>query len=274
MSKQQESIGRTLLVALVMCLVCSVIVASAAVMLKPVQLTNKLLDKQRNILVIAGLIQPDASAQEVQRVFRERIQPRLVDLDSGRFVEGGKAETFDPLQAAKDPAQSSALSGADDIASIRRREHRTVVYQVEGPQKQLETLILPIRGYGLWSTLHGFIALKSDLNTVVGLGFYQHAETPGLGGEVDNPRWKALWPGKKVFSDDGSKTDIKIIKGSVDPSSPQAAHQVDGLAGATLTSKGVDNLLHFWLGPKGFGPFIANLRDSAQGSSQASTGGR
>ena len=258
MSKQQESIGRTLLVAFVMCLVCSVIVASAAVMLKPVQLTNSLLDKQRNILVIAGLIQPEASAQEVQRVFRE----------------DGKPETFDPLQAAKDPAQSSALSGEDDIASIRRREHRTVVYQVEGPQKQLETLILPIRGYGLWSTLHGFIALKSDLNTVVGLGFYQHAETPGLGGEVDNPRWKALWPGKKVFSDDGSKTDIKIIKGSVDPSSPQAAHQVDGLAGATLTSKGVDNLLHFWLGPKGFGPFIANLREGAQGSSQASTGGR
>jgi NADH:ubiquinone oxidoreductase, Na(+)-translocating, C subunit len=273
-SKQQESIGRTLLVAFVMCLVCSVIVASAAVMLKPVQLTNSLLDKQRNILVIAGLIQPEASAQEVQRVFRERIQPRLVDLDSGRFVEDGKPETFDPLQAAKDPAQSSALSGEDDIASIRRREHRTVVYQVEGPQKQLETLILPIRGYGLWSTLHGFIALKNDLNTVVGLGFYQHAETPGLGGEVDNPRWKALWPGKKVFSDDGSKADIRIIKGSVDPSSPQAAHQVDGLAGATLTSKGVDNLLHFWLGPKGFGPFIANLRDSAQGSSQASTGGR
>ena len=130
MSKQQESIGRTLLVAFVMCLVCSVIVASAAVMLKPVQLTNSLLDKQRNILVIAGLIQPEASAQEVQRVFRERIQPRLVDLDSGRFVEDGKPETFDPLQAAKDPAQSSALSGEDDIASIRRREHRTVVYQV------------------------------------------------------------------------------------------------------------------------------------------------
>ena len=192
MSKQQESIGRTLLVAFVMCLVCSVIVASAAVMLKPVQLTNSLLDKQRNILVIAGLIQPEASAQEVQRVFRERIQPRLVDLDSGRFVEDGKPETFDPLQAAKDPAQSSALSGEDDIASIRRREHRTVVYQVEGPQKQLETLILPIRGYGLWSTLHGFIALRNDLNTVVGLGFYQHAETPGLGGEGDNPRWKAL----------------------------------------------------------------------------------
>ena len=105
MSKQQESIGRTLLVAFVMCLVCSVIVASAAVMLKPVQLTNSLLDKQRNILVIAGLIQPEASAQEVQRVFRERIQPRLVDLDSGRFVEDGKPETFDPLQAAKDPAQ-------------------------------------------------------------------------------------------------------------------------------------------------------------------------
>ena len=94
---------------------------------------------------------------------------------------------------------------------------------------------------------------------VAGFGFYQHAETPGLGGEVDNPKWKGLWLGKTLFDAEG-KLAIRIIKGNVDAQSPQATHQVDGLAGATLTSKGVDNLLHFWLGQNGFGPFIANLR--------------
>ncbi|MDO5058229.1 MAG: Na(+)-translocating NADH-quinone reductase subunit C [Lautropia sp.] len=259
MSKQQESIGRTLLVALLVCLVCSVFVAGAAVSLKPTQLVNRQLDKQRNILMIAGLADENASASDVQRIFAERIKPKVVDLKDGRFSDAQDPATFDPLLAAKDPAQSAALPADQDIAAIRRREHQSVVYMVEGQDGQLETIILPVRGYGLWSTLHGFIALKNDYRTVVGFGFYQHAETPGLGGEVDNPRWKALWPGKQVY-DEGGKPAISIIKGNVDPGSPSAVHQVDGLAGATLTSKGVDNLLKFWLGPQGFGPFLAHLR--------------
>lgn len=257
MSKQQESIGRTLGVALAVCLVCSVVVAGAAVGLKPTQAVNQQLDKQRNILVIAGLAQADASASEVQRIFKERIKPRVVDLDTGRYVDDQNAATFDPLKAAKDPAQSKALPGSEDIASIKRRENQSVVYLVENDQG-LETLILPVRGYGLWSTLHGFAALKKDLKTVAGFGFYQHAETPGLGGEVDNPRWKALWPGKQMLDDNG-KPVLRIIKGSVDPNSANAKYQIDGIAGATLTSNGVNNLLQFWLGPKGFGPYLAHL---------------
>ena len=257
MSKQKESIGRTLTVALSVCLVCSVVVAGAAVGLKPTQIVNQQLDKQRNILVIGGLADANASAADVQRIFKEKIKARVVDLNTGRFVDDQNAATFDPLAAAKDPAQSKVLTGAEDIASIKRRENRSVVYMVEN-DKELETLILPVRGYGLWSTLHGFAALKSDLKTVTGFGFYQHSETPGLGGEVDNPRWKALWPGKEMLDDQG-KPALRIIKGSVDPNSPNAKHQVDGIAGATLTSNGVNNLLQFWLGPQGFGPFLAQL---------------
>ena len=257
MSKQKESIGRTLTVALSVCLVCSVVVAGAAVGLKPTQIVNQQLDKQRNILVIGGLADAKASAADVQRIFKEKIKARVVDLNTGRFVDDKNAATFDPLAAAKDPSQSKALTSAEDIASLKRRENRSVVYMVEN-DKGLETLILPVRGYGLWSTLHGFAALKSDLKTVTGFGFYQHAETPGLGGEVDNPRWKALWPGKQMLDDQG-KPALRIIKGSVDPNSPNAKHQVDGIAGATLTSNGVNNLLQFWLGPQGFGPFLAQL---------------
>ncbi|CAD5377466.1 Na(+)-translocating NADH-quinone reductase subunit C [Pseudomonas sp. OF001] len=258
MSSQKESTVRTLMVALVVCLVCSVFVAGAAVALKPTQVENRQLDKQRSILAIAGLGEAEMSGKQVKQLFAERIRARVVDLQTGKFSDAQDAATFDPLKAAKDPKLSDALSGAQDIASIKRRERFTTVYLVEADGK-LETLILPVRGYGLWSTLHGFMAVKGDLNTVAGFGFYQHAETPGLGGEVDNPKWKALWRGKTLFDEQG-QPNIAIIKGGVDPQSPQAGHQVDGLAGATLTSKGVHNLLQFWLGRDGFGPFIANLR--------------
>jgi Na+-transporting NADH:ubiquinone oxidoreductase subunit C len=257
MSSSKESTVRTLTVALLVCLVCSVFVAGAAVALKPVQVENRLLDKQRSILAIAGLGEADMSAQAVKALFAERIKARVVDLQNGRFTDAHDAARFDPLKAAKDPALSDALIGEQDIASIKRRERYSTVFMVE-QDGQLQTLIIPVRGYGLWSTLYGFMALKGDLNTVVGLGFYQHAETPGLGGEVDNPKWKALWHGKTLFDSHGQLA-VQIIKGSVDPQASHAQHQVDGLAGATLTSKGVDNLLRFWLGENGFGSFLANL---------------
>ncbi|SEI62895.1 Na+-transporting NADH:ubiquinone oxidoreductase subunit C [Azotobacter beijerinckii] len=259
MSNQKESTVRTLAVALVVCLVCSVFVAGAAVALKSTQIENKELDKQRSILAIAGLGDADLSGKQVKALYKERIVAKVVDLESGTFSDAQDVNTFDPLKAAKDPKLSDALPGEQDIASIKRRERFTTVYLVE-KDGRLDTLILPVRGYGLWSTLYGFMALKGDLNTVVGMGFYQHAETPGLGGEVDNPKWKALWPGKTLFDEDG-KLAVDIVKGNVDSQSPKATHQVDGLAGATLTSNGVENLLRFWLGQKGFGLFIANLRN-------------
>ena len=258
MSSNKESTSRTLLVALAVSLVSSVFVAGAAVSLKPVQIENRLLDKQRSILAIAGLGSADLSAREAKELFNSRIKARVVDLGTGEYNDSLDPVTFDPLKAAKDPKTSSALPGTQDIALIKRREQFTTVYMVEQDGK-LASLILPVRGYGLWSTLHGFLAIKPDLNTVVGLGFYQHAETPGLGGEVDNPKWLGQWPGKTLFDASG-KPIVKIVKGGVDPASPDIAHQVDALAGATLTSNGVDRLLHFWLGEQGFGPYLAKLR--------------
>jgi len=252
----KESTTKTLMVALAVSLVSSVFVAGAAVSLKPVQVENRQLDKQRSILSIAGLGDGKLSRAEVKRLFDAQITAHVVDLTSGEYTDKFDPAQFDNLKAARDPALSTELK--DDPALIKRREQFTTVYTVE-KEGQLQEVILPIRGYGLWSTLHGFVAIKSDLNTVVGLGFYQHAETPGLGGEVDNPKWKGLWPGKKLFNDAGEPI-IHIVKGGVDPSNPNAEHQVDALAGATLTSNGVDRLLQFWLGQQGFGPYLAKLR--------------
>ncbi|HUH37065.1 MAG TPA: Na(+)-translocating NADH-quinone reductase subunit C, partial [Spongiibacteraceae bacterium] len=243
-----DTIKKTVIVALALCIVCSLVVSTAAVLLKPAQEVNKSLDRKRNILAAAGLLEAGVSVEEQFK----QVQPRLVDLDSGTFIDEPPAQ-YDPNQAARDPDTSIKLDRKADIAGLGRRENIAEVYLIQRDGK-LDKVILPVRGYGLWSTLYGFLALDSDLNTVVGLGFYEHAETPGLGGEVDNPRWKAQWPGKKIYED--GEVAIELLKGTVDPKSPDAEHQVDGLAGATLTSRGVTHLMQFWLGDMGYKTFL------------------
>lgn len=255
----KESTSRTIIVALVLCIVCSLVVSSAAVLLKDKQDANKKIDRYSNILAAAGLLNENESVEEQ---FNTLITSRVVDLDSGHFTDAVDAATFDQLRSAKDSSLSESLNSRDDLAKISRRENYSMVYLVE-TNGQLEKIILPVRGYGLWSTLYGFLALESDGNTIAGLGFYQHGETPGLGGEIDNPNWKSLWPGKKVYKN--GEVEIALIKGAVAPGAKGADYEIDGLAGATLTSRGVTNLVHFWLGEKGFQKFLSNLRSGEAG---------
>ncbi len=253
-----DSTSKTLAVALALCIVCSVMVSTAVVILKPIQEANKMLDRKRNILAAAGMLAKGASDESIEEQF-SHINARVVDLNTGKFADDAvDPAEYDQRKAAKDPDFSEALTTKQDLAKISRREQYAIVYLVQNPQGDIEKIILPIRGYGLWSTLYGFIALESDGNTIAGLGFYDHGETPGLGGEVDNRRWKALWPGKQVYRD--GEVQIGLIKGSVNPAAVTAPWQVDGLAGATLTSKGVTNLVRFWLGKNGFESFLNNLQ--------------
>ena len=253
MSKN-DGIRKTLLVAFSLCIVCSVVVSTAAVLLKPAQEANKTLDRKRNILAAAGMLQEGVSVEDQFA----QIQTRVVDLRDGRFTDAVDPASYEPVKAAKDPARSMNLSKSEDIAGIGRREDFALVYLVEAADGEVEKIILPVRGYGLWSTLYGFIALEADANTVAGLGFYEHGETPGLGGEVDNPRWKSQWPGRQVYRD--GAVDIALAKGSVDPDSADAPWRVDGLSGATLTARGVTQLVQFWLGEQGYEPFLTNLK--------------
>ena len=248
-----DGIKKTLIVAFSLCIVCSVIVSTAAVLLKPAQEINKTLDRKRNILAAAGMLEEGKSVDEQF----SKISTRVVDLRTGKFTDEVDPSEYDQLAAASTPSTSTDLSKEEDIAGLGRRENFSQVYLVEDTQGDISKIILPVRGAGLWSTLYGFIALEADANTVAGLGFYEHGETPGLGGEVDNPRWKAHWPGKQVYRD--GDVSIGLIKGSVDPSAPNADWQIDGLAGATLTARGVTNLVQFWLGANGFQPFLNNL---------------
>jgi len=149
---------------------------------------------------------------------------------------------------------SSLVPKEDDIAILKRRENIAPLYVWYDSENKIQKVVLPIRGYGLWGTLYGYLSLDSDLNTIKGIEYYDHKETPGLGGEVDNPAWKSDWNGKKVYSDEGNVM-LYVTKG---PSTND--YEIDGISGATLTSNGVTNMIKYWLGSDGFGPVLQKLR--------------
>ncbi len=240
---------KTLVITVAICFVAAVFVSAAAISLRDTQELNKTNDKRRNIIQVAGLWQP---GKTIDQMFT-RIEPRVVDMRTGDFTDA-VPPSYDEIAGAKDPTTSRALPKKQDIASIRRQSYYKVVYLVKDTAGTVEKVILPIQGYGLWSTLYGFIAVSPDGNTIEALRFYAHAETPGLGGEVDNPTWQAKWQNKKIFANTG-KVAISVVKGGA-----SGDYQVDALSGATLTSDGVHNLVRFWMGKQGFAPFLGKFR--------------
>jgi len=243
---------KVLFVALSVCLVCAVIVSASSVLLRPMQKVNKELDLKKNILASAGLLREGVDIEEQFQA----IKVRLVHLSSGTFSDAFDPESYDQRSAARDDTLSSQLQPSNDPAKIKRLVKYSKIYMLE-QNGAIEKLILPIHGYGLWSTLYGFIALDGDLKTVSGIGFYEHGETPGLGGEVDNPQWKSQWVGKKAYID--GEAALTVIKGKVNANSDRADYEIDGLSGATLTTRGINDLVQFWLGEAGFAPFIRFL---------------
>jgi Na+-transporting NADH:ubiquinone oxidoreductase subunit C len=244
-----------------LCVVFSVLVSSVSVALRDRQQENRRLDKIKNVLSVAGLMQPGErlGREELSRRFEANLVPKIVDLESGQYVDHDEPMLYDQRRAAKDPEKSRAAP--DNAAKVRRVPREALVYLLmEG--EEVASLIVPIEGYGLWSTLYGYLALAPDTRTIRGLTYYQHGETAGLGGEVDNPRWKALWPGRLAF-DDGWDVAIRVKKGSAGPAEADP-YRVDGLSGATITSNGVTNMLRFWLGENGFGTYLAQLRQQRE----------
>jgi Na+-transporting NADH:ubiquinone oxidoreductase subunit C len=252
----RNTIGYTVLFSAAVCIVCAVLVSGSAVALRSRQAINVELDRKKNVLMVAGAMTAGEplSAEEVERRFAS-FEVAAVDLRTGMEDPAFPVQGYDHLRAVADA--SSSRPAPSNLAQIPRLPNHVLVYRKLDAAGQLELLILPVEGKGLWSTMYGFLALESDLETVRGLTFYRHGETPGLGGEVDNPRWKALWPGRVVFEDD--QPVIEVTKGAAG-SVANDPHRVDGLSGATITSRGVTYMLQFWLGEHGFGPYLDRLR--------------
>ena len=265
-----DSLEKTIAIAVSLCLVCAVLVSFAAVALKPLQVNNKEADMKKNILDVAGLLE---EGTDMNSAFAEKIEAKIVDLETGDYVENINANEYDQRKAAKDPAQNVAIPKDKDIAHIRIKAKYAKVFLVkEGGA--IKSIILPMHGYGLWSTLYGFLSLDPDGQTVQSINFYDQAETPGLGGEVVNPNWRALWKGKKVYAEtdrpssekgliteaDIGEPALSLIKGVVDNTKIGSQYQVDGLAGASLTSTGVTNLVRYWMSNEGFAPYLKKVR--------------
>ncbi len=211
----RDSMNNTLLVAIGVSLICSILVASAAIVLKPLQLKNEEEYRQRIILDVAGLYEPGANIAELYTAIEE---------------------------------SSTTLASGEEAA----------VYLVR-KDGQLEQVILPIEGPGLWATMYGFLAVENDGRTARGLQFYEHGETPGLGDAVDKPAWRAQWKGKRLYADDGSPL-IEVVKG---PAPEGSDYQIDGLAGATLTGRGVSIFVRHWIGDEGYGPYLKDLQEKS-----------
>ncbi len=234
---RERSTGYTVGFAAAVCIVCSILVSSSAVVLRERQEINRKLDVQRNVLDVSGLSDPSEklTSADIEQRFAA-VRPRIIDAATGAPIEG---------------ADPQARLGPD----------QRLVYEVlQG--EQIALFVLPVEGKGLWSTLYGFVALAPDLNTIEGITFYEHGETPGLGGEVDNPRWKDGWKGRKAFDAAGQPT-IRVIKGKAGDAASDP-HRVDGLSGATLTCNGVTHLVQFWLGDEGYGPYLDRQREGGR----------
>ena len=236
-----------MIIPLIACIACAVIVSVTAVSVRPEQNLNIENEKKLKILAAAGIV-----TNEVDKEF-SKIETLYIDFVSNQLIqiEGN----YDHIKASASAESSSIIPKNQDIAILKRRENVAPIYVWYSEEEQVQKVVLPIRGYGLWGTLYGYISLDADLNTVKGIEYYDHKETPGLGGEVDSPAWKSDWNGKKVYNSSG-EVILYVTKG---PSSED--YEIDGISGATLTSNGVTNMIRYWLGENGYGPVLQQLRE-------------
>mgnify|MGYP006238080101 FL=1 len=239
---------KNLFIPLLACIACAVIVSFTAVSVRSTQELNLENDKKSKILLAAGI-----NSENINEEF-EKIEIIYVNFKSNELVE--MDEKYDHLKATLKSDLSSVVPKEKDIAILKRMENVGPMYLWLDKEDNIEKVVLPIRGYGLWGTLYGHISLASDLNTINGIEFYEHKETPGLGAEVENEEWKNIWKGKILYNKDGG-VELKVVKGA-----SSNKYEVDGLSGATLTSNGVSNMIEYWLGPEAYGPALKIVKET------------
>ncbi|MDO5650707.1 MAG: Na(+)-translocating NADH-quinone reductase subunit C [Moraxella sp.] len=267
MSAPKNSNITTLAVALVLCLVCSVMVSAVAVGLKPKQVENAKLDQSKNILIAAGLATEDTTNSEVAQLSAD-FKPQIIQLKEGRFAtaeelaEAGITDvaTYNADAAAKRAGLGNELS--EDPARVGHTPVYAKVYIKDAADGKPELVVLPVKGYGLWGTIYGFLVLENDMNTIKGVSFYQHKETAGLGSRITEPQWRGLWEGRPMYDDKGEIIFGVVKNGSHKPN----PNYIDGISGATLTGRGVNNFIQFWLGEQGYKTFLNNLKSGQAGT--------
>jgi Na+-transporting NADH:ubiquinone oxidoreductase subunit C len=250
---QAETNKRIFFTALFLALFFSFVVSITAVVLRPIQQKNEELERNKNVLIAMG-----KPSNDIENVF-ENIKIYIYDLEKNSIEETDNIrEYFRDFKKLSENRETS-ISTEEELEGIKRIPKKIPFYVLYNNDK-IECIVLPIYGNGLWSTMYGFIAIESDGKTIRGLTFYDQKETPGLGGEVDNPNWKAQWEGKKIYDENGNLM-ITVLKGSVDKADEKAKYQIDGISGATMTTNGVNQLIRFWLSDRVFGKLLKDLKN-------------
>ena len=256
----RDSHRNAILVVTLTALVCSGLVSAAVVMLRPIQLNNQMLDRSRNIMQLTGLLPANGQLGDNELLERYKtIDRRIVNIDAAVFDRSIDPVDFSIGRADNDPELSVGIPSGEDLANLGRRSRYTPVYMV-WKGNQLDRIILPVRGNGMWSMLRGYIALESDLNTIAGMTFYEQNETPGLGDQITHEHWLEQWRGRRIYDDQGNPR-FRVSEGDVEPGSATAGFEVDGLTGATVTGNAVTGLVRYWFGPHGYRDFLHALQE-------------
>ena len=251
MSSKRRTWRTPAMIILTACVVCIIIVVSVYTVIKDQQMK----DLQRHIVIASGL----DSEKSLAEIFRHHIQTRLVDLRTGELVDEDRdtAAQYDQRAAALDPAASLRLTPEQDMAKIERRANLAVVYLLRGEQGELQRLILPIHGAGLWSTMYAFVGVDPDGRTIQSLVYYEHEETSGLGSKIESDQWRAQWVGKSLFNQQGQPA-IRVLNNR--HAATDSRYEIEGISGATFTGRGVQNTFTFWFGENGFRPFLQKVQ--------------
>lgn len=247
MADNKETVGRTFAVVLVLCLVCSIIVAGSAVLLKPRQQANAAEAKQLNIMATAGI---ETKGAEIATLFDKRVKTLGYNLATNEIVS---FDTLGQLEGAIENSAAFTVSKEGTEAGVRDQHQVVPVYEILNDSGVTDSYVLDLRGAGLWGMMYAFLAIEPNGENIRGIYFYKHSETPGLGGEIQNPRWTARFNGLQAIDASGDVT-IAVRKAAKEG-------EVDALSGATITSDGVNKTLKFWLSNEAYGGFLAQLRD-------------
>jgi Na+-transporting NADH:ubiquinone oxidoreductase subunit C len=214
--------------SLIMVTIVAVLLSFVSTQLKPMQEMNIQIEKKQDVLRSVGKAEKVAEVDDkntyIDEEFAQYITESYVVDFEGNLVETDAFEVMLGLTA--------------EIRKPREeRNYPVFIYSENGGPKKY---VVPVRGKGLWGPIWGYIALEEDLNTISGAVFDHDKETPGLGSDI-NTRWfQEPFSGKTIFNEAGEFVSVEVVKGGADPSS---MHQVDAIAGGTITSKALEEMI-------------------------------
>ena len=227
-------------------LISSLLLSYSYSALRNQYLENVRLDAQRNIIKSVGIDITTMSDDDIQNNYTNNIEEIILD-DKGNRIDN---VSWSSLLGFEDKKSGITyfINKADKIKfnGIEDKENDKIIkkYLPSFYHSTKQIYVFPISGKGLWSTLFGFLAIDKDKNTIKGITFYKHNETAGLGGEVDKKWFQNNFIGKKIFNSNGELVSVKVLKGTVNALPiDQQIHAVDGITGATITSKGLSYFL-------------------------------